>query len=501
MSYPLGRHITSIDLFAGAGGASQGILEATGSSPILAINHCPHAIEIHSINHPFALHLRQGVEQTDCLAAVRGKHIDLAWFSPDCTHFSKAKGGKPLNLKIRSLAWEVPFWAESVRPDVICLENVPEFVTWGPLHPLEDCTCGSDSAEPKDHPKCLYSRPIKSQKGETFKKWVRAMRSLGYDLQWKKLIACDYGAPTSRKRLFVIARRDGKPIRWPRKTHGPGREFPWRTAAEVIDWDIPTLSIFATKEECKQFRRDGHSDGTPIRPLAEATQARIAEGMRRFVFGEETPYLAYVGSRLTAPTMIQTGFGERKGGKPQRPRYLDLHKPLGTIVSGGSKHGLITAFLSKHYGGPNGNSGGPGLSMRQPLGAVTSRDSTGLTTVSVGGDPRRAKLVAAFITKYYGQGGRWSGLGEPMHTIVTKARMGLVTITLEGEEYAITDIGMRMLQPRELARAQGFQDDYVITGTKSQQIARIGNSVPPPMVEAIVKAQFTTNYSQIRRVG
>ena len=138
MSYPLGRHITSIDLFAGAGGASQGILEATGSSPILAINHCPHAIEIHSINHPFALHLRQGVEQTDCLAAVRGKHIDLAWFSPDCTHFSKAKGGKPLNLKIRSLAWEVPFWAESVRPDVICLENVPEFVTWGPLHPLED---------------------------------------------------------------------------------------------------------------------------------------------------------------------------------------------------------------------------------------------------------------------------------------------------------------------------------------------------------------------------
>jgi DNA (cytosine-5)-methyltransferase 1 len=199
--------------------------------------------------------------------------------------------------------------------------------------------------------------------------------------------------------------------------------------------------------------------------------------------------------------MIQTGFGERKVGKPQRPRYLDLHKPLGTIVSGGSKHGLITAFLSKHYGGPNGNSGGPGLSMRQPLGAVTSRDSTGLTTVSVGGDPRRTKLVAAFITKYYGQGGRWSGLGEPVHTIVTKARMGLVTITLEGEEYAITDIGMRMLQPRELARAQGFQDDYVITGTKSQQIARIGNSVPPPMVEAIVKAQFTTNYSQIRRVG
>ena len=525
MSYPMGRVITSIDLFAGAGGASRGILEATGTSPILAINHDEHAIEMHTINHPAAhtLHLCMGVEQTDCVAAVRGKHIDLAWFSPDCTHFSKAKGGKPLDLKIRSLAWEVPFWAESVRPDVICLENVPEFVTWGPLHGIEDCTCGSTDKDPKKHPKCLYSRPIKAKKGETFKQWVRSLRALGYDLQWKTLIAADYGAPTTRKRLFVIARCDGKPIRWPRKTHGPGREFPHRTAAEVIDWSIPTLSIFATKEECKRFRRDGHSDGTPIRPLAEATQARIAEGMRRFVLESDDPYLTYMEAHgaLSAPTMIQTGFGERKTGKPQRPRYLDLHKPLGTVVSGGSKHALVSAFLSKHYGGPNGNSGGPGVPLHLPAGTVTGRDSTGLTavfldkayssakagtrlnlptpTVTSGGN--HLALVAAFITKYYGSGGRWSGMGEPMHTIVTKARMGLVTIMLEGEEYLITDIGMRMLQPRELARAQGFNDSYVLTGTKSQQIARIGNSVPPPMVKAIVQAQFGVGTGQIRRVG
>lgn len=357
----------------------------------------------------------------------------------NCTHFSRAKGGKPRSKAIRSLAWVVVDWAQKVRPRVICVENVSEFRTWGPLNDR--------------------GRPIKARAGETFQRWVHALRSLGYAVEWRELVAADYGAPTTRRRLFIVARCDGRAIGWPEPTHGPGCPRPHRAAAECIDWSIPCPSIFTRK-----------------RPLAEKTQARVAAGLVRYVLEAERPFI--VGDR--AWWLQQSGYGERKG---QRPRVLDIEAPLGTVVAGGSKHALCSAWLAKHYTGVVGSG------MRKPLGTITAKDHHSLCTASVarGGDSRR---VAAFLTKYYGSGSQGQALTEPLHTIVSKARFGLVTVTIDGEDYAVTDIGLRMLQPRELARAQGFGDDYVLEGTKTSQIARIGNSVPPPVVEALVRAQF-----------
>lgn len=489
--------IISTDGFAGGGGASRGIELATGRSPIVAINHWDAAIANHRANHPDTRHLCQDIFTVHPVTATRRRAIDLAWFSPDCTHFSRAKGAKPRSQKIRGLAWIAVEWATTVRPRVIFVENVPEFLTWCPL----------DDA----------GHPIKSQKGETFKQWVGALMIAGYKVEWRTLVAADYGAPTTRKRLFVIARCDGEPIVWPEPTHGPGRALPWRTAAECIDWSIPCPSIFTRK-----------------RPLAEATQRRIAEGLRRYVLESPEPYIVRIGHQssdsgkvkpassplttvttknehiLVAPTLQQSGFGERKG---QAPRVLDLQAPLGTVVAGGSKHALVAAWLARNNGTTPGkyNAGRP---IDGPAGTITSKDTHGLAGVFLDklhgsaragqsvGDPAptvtsgggrgggHAALVAAFLVKYYSQGGQWQGLGEPMHTIVSKGRFGLVTVNIRGEDYIITDIGMRMLQPRELARAQGFDDDYVFLGTKSKQIALIGNSVPPPVVEALVRAQF-----------
>ena len=413
----------SVDLFAGGGGASLGILRATGRAPSVAINHDPAAIQMHAANHPGTLHLCESVFDVAPFLP-RGRAIDLLWLSPDCTHHSRAKGGKPLKNDRRGLAGIGIVWAKAVRPRVIALENVPEFADWGPLYP-------------DDHEvEALRNRPIPERRGESFRAWVGELEALGYHVEWRCLVAADYGAPTTRKRLFLIARCDGRPIVWPEPTHGKGRPQAWRTAAECIDWSIPCPSIFERRK-----------------PLAEATQRRIAEGLRRYVLTSARPFLVCLthGGRLecldqphrtittanggeralVAPTLIQTGYGERKG---QAPRALDL---------GGGRGG-------GHFG-----------------------------------------LVAAFLLKYYGSGGQWSGLPEPMHSIVTKARMGLVTVDLNGEEYAIADIGLRMLAPRELARAQGFGDDYLLTGSKAEQIARIGNSAPPHVVEALVRAQFS----------
>jgi DNA (cytosine-5)-methyltransferase 1 len=376
--------ITSIDLFAGGGGASEGIRRATGRAPIVAVNHDPAAIQMHAANHPGTMHLCENVFDVDPFAP-RGQ-LDLLWASPDCTHFSRAKGGKPVSKNIRSLAWVVHNWAKHAMPSVICIENVPEFQGWGPLD--------------------ANGKPIKSKRGETFKQFVRALEEAGYDVEWRELVACDYGAPTSRKRLFLIARSDGQDIVWPEPTHGPGRSHSYRTAAECIDWEVPALSIFATPAEAKAWAKQ-HGCGIPRRPLAEATMRRIFEGVRRYVIeaadpfvlnlthggrveslhepfrtitganrGEKaliTPHLATLDHQssapgscvtrmtdpvstittknrhlLVSPTLIQTGYGERKG---QRPRALDLHAPLGTIVScGGGKHALVSAFFTKYYG-------------------------------------------------------------------------------------------------------------------------------------------------------
>ena len=473
-----------IDLFAGGGGASEGIRMALGRDPDAAIDHNAHAVAMHKGNHPGTVHYCQDIWSVSPNWVTRGRPVSLLWASPDCTHFSKAKGAAPnRDEKRRDLAWVVEKWAREVRPALICLENVEEFATWGPLD--------------------RSGAPIKSQSGTTFRSFVGALRRLGYSVQWRELRACDYGAPTLRKRLFLIARCDGHSIVWPEPTHGPGRPNPYLTAADCIDWSFPCPSIFDRKK-----------------PLAENTLKRISVGIRRYVLGAGQPFV------------------------------YDL-KNIGTsrdaVVVDGQKQTLVSAFLAKHYGGVVGHG------LEQPIGSVTTVDhhslvtpvlvanttghapngvnapvsalTTGrhqilavahtqrnfgqsvgqsaafpLGTVTAGGGGKSA-IVATFLTKYYGTGGRHSSMADPVHTIPTKDRMGLVTVTIQGQPYTIVDIGMRMLQPRELYRAQGFPDTYIIGDdpdqclslTKTEQVRMCGNSVCPPVAAAIVRANYVAS--------
>lgn len=475
------RTLVAVDLFAGGGGTSEGVRAASGVSPLVAVNHDEHAIEMHKLNHPDTIHFLQNVYDVAPGECVPGRIIDLLTASPDCTYFSRAKGGKPLRRDIRALAWIVPKWATAIAPTVGLVENVPEFVDWGPLYtaeqvrdlaaallgralaflPLPPTEPDLSEADWKARqanawaveaglPKHVrVDRPIRERKGETFRAWVQALKDLGYAVEWRVLAACDYGTPTTRKRLFVLARRDGKPIVWPKPTHGPGRPKPWRVAGECIDWSIPCPSIFTRK-----------------RPLAEATQWRIVEGLRRYVLEAETPYLAPDG--VAAAWWSNTSNGERKG---QAARVRGLDQPLTTITATGSPGALVAAYLVKN------NRGAHGQALDTPMHTVTSRDTKA--------------LVAAFLVKYYGsQTGQHQPLSEPLHTIVTRARFGLVTVLISGEPYTVVDIGYRMLRPRELARAQGLGEDYELTGTQAQQIARIGHSVCPQLAQALVQAQF-----------
>jgi DNA (cytosine-5)-methyltransferase 1 len=504
-----------VDSFAGGGGASLGIEMALGRSPDIAINHDPEAIAMHRANHPGTRHYLENVWRVKPVEACAGRRVGLAWFSPDCKHHSKAKGAKPRNQKIRGLAWVVIRWAASeVRPRVIVVENVEEFQTWGPLLP--------------------NGKPCPARKGKTFRAWRRKLERLGYVVEHRELRACDYGAPTTRKRLFVIARCDGRPIVWPAPTHGPGRAQSYRTAAECIDWSRPCPSIFLTAEE-------GQALGVR-RPLAEKTMARIARGLARHVFGNARPFIvptnhggvgrndlrvhdvdgplptitaAHRGElALVAPTLIQTGYGERPG---QAPRALDLHAPLGTVMAGGSKHAVVAAFLAKHYGGHEGS----GSSLQNSFDAVTCRDHHALVTsnlvkfrgtsdahIAASSQPVTEPMptisaqgwhvgeVRAFLVKYYSAQGTGQSLFDPLHTVTSRDTFGLVTV--EGEDYQLVDIGMRMLNARELFRAQGFPDSYVIdpavngkplSGTA--QIKMCGNSVCPDLAAAIVRANCT----------
>jgi DNA (cytosine-5)-methyltransferase 1 len=457
-----------VDNFAGGGGASTGIEMATGLSVDIAINHDPAAIAMHKVNHPDTEHYCESVWDVDPLKAVKGRKVGLAWFSPDCKHFSKAKGGKPVEKKIRGLAWIAVKWAIAVKPRVIMLENVEEFKTWGPL---------TDEGFPDTE-----------QKGKTFHSFVKALEALGYEVDFKELRACDYGAPTIRKRFFMVARCDGKPIVWPKPTHGDpqslevqaGKLKPWRSASEIIDWSIGTPSIFQRKKQ-----------------LSENTLRRIARGVKRFVIDDPRPFIVRIGQTgfggdrlqysldkplttittkaehcLVSPTLIQMGYGD-----PEGRRVLDLSKPLGTITAGGNKFAVAAAFIAKHYGG---GYTGAGTSMDSPLSTVTTVDHN--------------SLVTAFLTKYYGSDIGQS-LNDPLHTVTTKDRFGLVT--LKGQDYKIVDIGMRMLQPHELFAAQGFPNNYVInkdfegkTYPKTAQVARCGNAVPPPFADALVRASL-----------
>lgn len=494
--------MNAVDLFAGAGGWSHGWRMATGTEPLVAVNHCDHAIRLHALNHPSTEHHTKDLWHVSPEAAIRGRQVDWLHGSPDCTHFSRAKGGKPREQNIRALAWVLVDWVRVARPRFLSLENVAEFTTWGPL----------DAA----------GQPIKAQAGETFREFVAALQGLGYVVDWRVLCAADFGAPTIRKRLFLVARRDGQPIRWPEPTHAdPSKRDlfsaglqPWLTAASCIDWSIPCPSIFGRK-----------------RPLAPATCRRIAAGIVRFVL-QGRPFLVNLshggrveaideplrtvtakprgGDRaLVAPTMVQTGYGERAG---QSPRALDIEQPLGTVVAGGAKHALVAAFLQQNF------TGMVGKPLRVPVPTITARDHHSLvaahltqfregdrnrsldepmpTITSGAGSARPAGaahatgVVAAFLTQYYGSGGQHSRVDAPLPAVVTRARHGLVTVTIDGAEFVVADIGLRMLEPRELARAQGFPDSYRLEGSKAAQIARIGNSVVPQIAAALVRANL-----------
>lgn len=494
-----------IDNFAGGGGASTGIEMALGRAVDIAINHDREAVAMHKANHPYTTHYCEDVWAVDPCKIVKGRPVGLAWFSPDCKHFSKAKGGKPVSGKIRGLAWVVIRYAKKVRPRVIMLENVEEFETWGPLTHAYD-KAGKKKIDTAGNPVLV---PCELNKGATFYKWIRQLEKYGYVVEWRTLRACDYGAPTIRKRLFLIARCDGRPIVWPDPTHGKGL-IPYRTAADCIDWSIPAPSIFERK-----------------RPLAENTLKRIARGIKKFVVETADPFIVpianYNGS-LTAHSIrepLRTITAWPKGGSfslvvPHVTRQFgrsigsDILSPIGTVTAGGSgKTAVVSAFLAKHYGG---NYTGCGISPGGQLGAVTTKDHHSLVTSHLiklrgtckdGQDVRKPLptvtagglhigKVRAFLTKYYG-----TAIGQqidsPAPTVTTKDRIGLVTVS--GVDYQISDIGMRMLTPRELFRAQGFNDNYVIDPicngkplTKTAQVRMCGNSVSPWPAMALVQA-------------
>lgn len=500
-------HGLVIDNFAGGGGASTGIEAALGRPVDAAINHDREAVAMHTANHPATRHYAQNIWQVDPRDVVRdcgGGRIRLAWFSPDCKHFSKAKGSKPVEKRIRDLAWTVVHWGKLVRPDVIALENVEEFQTWGPLIATDDGKMV----------------PCPDRRGDTFKRWVRALRSLGYRVEWRELRACDYGAPTIRKRLFLVARCDGAPIVWPQATHGPGL-LPYRTAADCIDWSIPVRSIFNRE-----------------RPLAEATMRRIARGVKRYVLDAERPFIvpmthggddrvhsidepmrtitaAHRGELSLAVPFFAPRYGERDG---QEPRCQPADVPIATIVPTANGAQLVAAFMAQH------NTGMVGHAMSEPVSTIVQKGCTqalcaafmtkfrGTSTGSGCDEPLHTitansfikrpgggsthGLVAAFLTKYYGQG-EGCEAGAPLHTVTTKDRFGLVTVTIDGQEWVIVDIGMRMLTPRELFNAQGFPGSYILDApfdgkplTKTAQIRMCGNSVSPPVAEALIRANL-----------
>lgn len=540
-----------VDNFAGGGGASTGIELATGYSVDIAINHDPEAIKMHKANHPNTKHYCEDVWQVDPVKACNGHPVGLAWFSPDCKHFSKAKGGKPKDKFIRGLAWVACRWAGLVRPRVIMLENVEEFKTWGPLN--------------RGH------HPIKSKQGKTFEKFVQQLTELGYEVQFRELVAADYGAPTMRKRFFLIARCDGKPIVWPEPTHAPedseavkaGLLKPYVGAYTQLDFSLPCPSIFDTSEEIKE-----KYGIRAVRPLAPKTMERIARGLKKFVIDNAEPFIVQVnhsgaksdycksaneplntvtgkhGFGIVEPYMVQIG---QTGFTADRSK--DVREPLTTIVSknehcliepklapymgtnttnhpggnckdpihtittgnqqclisptliqyhsetakgevrgqsidepimtvdGSNRYGLVTSFLSKFY------KTGIGQDIREPLGTVTANAGGG-----------HFGEVRAFLIKYYGQG-TGQDIKEPLDTVTARDRFGLVTI--KGVEYQIVDIGLRMLEPRELYGCQGFPEDYIIdhdytgkTYPRSEQVRRCGNAVCPPIPAALVRANL-----------
>ncbi len=607
-----------VDLFAGGGGASHAMETALARAVDIAINHNSWAVGLHSANHPFTRHLCQDVWEADPRVECGGRPVGALHASPDCTHFSQAKGGQPRSRATRSLSWVVPRWAGTVRPRIITLENVKQILKWGPLIAKRDKATGrvikldgkvaaAGERVPLDQ---QFLIPDKKREGSTWRRFVAVLRALGYQVEWRVLRACDYGAGTTRERLYMVARCDGEAIVWPEPTHGPNRAQPHVSAASSIDWSIPCPSIFGRKK-----------------PLADATQARIARGIKRFVLDAAEPFIVHAthgGERrphgigepmptitaanrgemmivsptivqcanasangvatgsdplgtitawprggshaVVAPVLVQSGYGERIG---QAPRSLDIDKPLGTVVAGGTKHALAAASLVKFRGSSDGADAGQpmptitsGAGAARPAGAAHamgvmaafleqanggfyqgagSAADEPLPTICANGSHQRlttahlvtlrrnldgqtttdplsticagathhgviqcvlspeqeagALRVAAFLMRYYSTGGQHGELNEPLATITTKDRLALVTVHLSGVPYVIVDIGLRMLKPHELFRAQGFPASYIIDRTQdgrqvsnSRAVAMVGNSVSPPPLVAILEA-------------
>lgn len=480
-----------VDNFAGGGGASTGIEMATGCSVDIAVNHDPEAIRMHKVNHPDTKHYCENVWDVDPVEVCGGLPVGLAWFSPDCRHFSKAKGGKPKDKSIRGLAWVALRWAGLVRPRVIMLENVEEFKTWGPLN--------------RNH------RPVKAKRGQTYEKFLSQFRELGYEVETKEITAADYGAPTMRRRFFLIARCDRKPIVWPEPAYGPkdseavktGRLRPYAGAYTRIDFNRPCPSIFDTAEQIRE-----KYGIRAVRPLAEKTMRRIAKGLKKFVLDNPEPFLITAGKtedRMEAPVLIQ--YHSETSGKEVRGQQVT--EPVMT-VDASNRYGLVSAFIQKYYGG---GYKGPGADVQSPLPAVTARDHNSLCTAHLiqmnnhcdgkditepiptitAGDGHFGE-VRAFLVKYYGQG-TGQDIREPLDTITANDRFGLVTIS--GTKYVIADIGLRMLEPKELYGCQGFPDDYIIDRdcdgrpySRAQQVKRCGNAVCPPVPAALVRANL-----------
>lgn len=575
-----------VDLFAGGGGMSIAIEHALGRSPDVAINHNDDALSMHRANHPQTRHFVADVFEVCPRGATQGRPVGLLHLSPDCTHHSQAAGGQPRNTKIRALSWVGVRWAGQVAPRVITLENVKQIRQWGPLVAKRCKTtarvikrCGTVANPGERVPvQQQYLVPDPRHAGRTWRRFLHTLEALGYTVEHRILCAADHGAPTTRERLFLVARRDGNPIVWPEATHHkkPGRgQRLRRAAAECIDWSHHCPSIFAR-----------------TKPLADATLRRIARGVQRYVIESGDPFIVPIanwshdvahpateplrtitakpdggafalaaatlvqaahgegqpgktkrwgsGSRnitdpigtitasgghaLAAATLVQTGYGERTG---QAPRSLDIQQPLGTLVAGGQKHGLVTAFLEQANGGFYD---GDGRAARAPMSTITNTGSQQrlvtahlahlrgncdgrdiiepLRTLSAGGEHHGvvectlspeaeagALRVAAFLMRYYGEGGQWGDPRDPLATITTRDRLALVTVTIKGTPYVIVDIGLRMLQPHELYAAQGFPPGYTITHghdgrrfSKSAQVRMVGNSVCPPVAAALVGA-------------
>ena len=426
-----------IDCFAGGGGASVGIEMALGRPVDIAINHDPDAILMHKTNHPDTLHLTDDIFRVDLKKYVKDRHVALMWASPDCTSHSKAKGGKPRERGLRILPWAVYKHARAILPDVILMENVEEIQQWGPL-----------DAE---------GHPIKDRRGEDYQKFIKAMKSLGYIFDCRELVAADYGAPTTRKRWYAIFRRDGREIKWPEPTHFKDREPRWKACGDYIDWSDLGRSIFDRPK-----------------PLADATMKRITNGIRKYIVENPDPYIVKDGEKLFLSYLDKAYGGNYKGCGS------DLHSPCSTITTVDHNR-LVTAFLIQYHGETRvGDSRGQFLT--DPIKTIDTSNRYG--------------LVTAFLIKYYGScvGQK---LTEPLATITTKDRFGLVNVMIEidGDQYILKDIFLRMLKPEELKLMQGFPKDYIIDRDYrwkpypiAKQVARIGNSVVPIMAQKLVEA-------------